>query len=616
MATRGVRVGQDAMIRLLAALAAMGLACTQAVAGTPQFRLADGLSAEARQATGQLLAQAAGKLPPAWSAALDRPITVSWRDDLPDGVHGRARHWSIALDRRLLEAWMARAPGAGDDDPATRAALAALLHELAHLYDRTAAGGLSRDPRLLDLAGWQVAAAGPGRRARNDFRDRSPDPYELESPKEYVAVNLEHYLLDPDYACRRPAMAAHLDAHFGLPVQARPACADGLLFVGDDLRSDDPQRLLDPARIYQVDYLLAEGNDRPMSAWGHSMLRLVVCAPGRPRGPDCRLDLQHHLVLSFRAFVGDVQVSSWRGLTGSYPSRLFALPMGQVIDEYTRVELRGLRSVPLALSRQEIDARAARAAQLHWNYDGRYYFISNNCAVETYKLLHDASPRLAALPLASIRPNGLLSRLRDAGVTDEAGVPADAEGQARGGYWFEPANARFEEMYAVARRELDLPADDAAAWLALPPAAREPALRQAGLRGAAALLVLESAALRRQEVQVRDELKRRWLRDARSIDAAAGIAGPLQDFLRLGGAFSRPATWLQDVPGYGLPQAAEREVLAGRVRADARSRQAQVEALETAIRPLLSPARRATLEGTQANLALVSGRLRELAAAP
>ena len=77
MATRGVRVGQDAMIRLLAALAAMGLACAQAVAGTPQFRLADDLSAEARQATGQLLAQAAGKLPPAWSAALDRPIAVT-----------------------------------------------------------------------------------------------------------------------------------------------------------------------------------------------------------------------------------------------------------------------------------------------------------------------------------------------------------------------------------------------------------------------------------------------------------------------------------------------------------------------------------------------------------
>src|SRR3546814_3856744 len=89
-----------------------------------------------------------------------------------------------------------------------------------------------------------------------------------------------------------------------------------------------------------------------MSRWGHSMLRLVVCAPGRPRGPDCRLDLQYHLVLSFRAFVDDVQVSSWRGLTGSYPSRLYLLPLQQVVDEYTRVELRGLQSIPLRRSEE------------------------------------------------------------------------------------------------------------------------------------------------------------------------------------------------------------------------------------------------------------------------
>ena len=272
--------------------------------------------------------------------------------------------------------------------------------------------------------------------------------------------------------------------------------------------------------------------------------------------------------------------------------------------------------MPLALSRAEIDALAQRAAQVHWNYDGRYYFVSNNCAVETFRLLHDAIPRLAALPLSSIRPNGLLARLREAGVTGEAEVPADAAGQARLGYRFEPANARYDALYAVAREELGLAAHDANAWLALPPAAREPALRRAGLKSGAALLVLESAALRRQEALVRDELKRRWLRDARSIRAAGDIAGPLQDFLRLGGAFSRPASWLQDVPGYGLPQASEREVLAVRVRADAALRQAQVGRLESTVRRLLAPARRAALEGTEANVALIGGRLRELAAEP
>ena len=52
---------------------------------------------------------------------------------------------------------MARPRDAGIEDPATRAALAAVIHELAHFYDRTPQGQLSRDPRLLDIAGWQVS---------------------------------------------------------------------------------------------------------------------------------------------------------------------------------------------------------------------------------------------------------------------------------------------------------------------------------------------------------------------------------------------------------------------------------------------------------------------------
>src|SRR5690606_14918398 len=131
--------------------------------------------------------------------------------------------------------------------------------------------------------------------------------------------------------------------HFG---DAPPAsdCAPGQVFVEAGAEAADaPLLQLDPARVYAVDYLLAEGNDRMMSRWGHSMLRLVVCAPGREPGPDCRLDLDHHRVLSFRAFVDDVQISSWRGLTGSYPSRLFVLPLAQVVEEYTAVELRGLQ---------------------------------------------------------------------------------------------------------------------------------------------------------------------------------------------------------------------------------------------------------------------------------
>lgn len=56
-----------------------------------------------------------------------------------------------------------------------------------------------------------------------------------------------------------------------------------------------------------------------------------------------------------------------------------------------------------------------QAAEMHWSYDGNYWFLSNNCAVESLKLLRSgtANPRLNDLD--SIMPNGLLAVLKGRG---------------------------------------------------------------------------------------------------------------------------------------------------------------------------------------------------------
>ena len=193
---------------------------------------------------------------------------------------------------------------------------------------------LSDDPRLLDLAGWPQYVGHRGAREQHNGQvARSPDSYELSNPREFVAVNLEYFLLDPSYACRRPELYAYWQQHFGWAPSNKNTCNRALAYLtaGSDF-GRQPLGQLDPERVYAVDYLLAEANSDWVSRFGHSMLRLVICAPGRPRGPACRLDLDQHLVLSYRAFVGDVQLSSWAGLTGGYPSRLFVLPLSQVID--------------------------------------------------------------------------------------------------------------------------------------------------------------------------------------------------------------------------------------------------------------------------------------------
>lgn len=578
-----------------------------------QLELADpALTPAEAAATRQVLDDAARRLPASWAAALDERIEVEWRDDLPAEVHGRTTTRHLLLKRQLLDDWMARPADAGLDDSATRAALAAVLHELAHLYDWSPQGRLSSDPRLLDLAGWQVSPMRLGlRNGRNDFRDRSPDIYELDSPGEFVAVNLEYFLLDPEFACRRSALYDFFVAEFAsAPPSA--ACAPDVVFMSVNSDASEPPLLqLDPERIYAVEYLFAEGNARPLSRWGHSMLRLVICAPGHARGPDCRLDLQYHQVLSFRAFVDDVQISSWRGLTGSYPSRLYVLPLAQVIEEYTRIELRGLQSIPLALEPADIAMLLERTAQLHWSYDGHYYFLSNNCAVETYKLLHDGVPRLAEESLSSITPTGLLRNLKQAGLADVT-VLEDREAAMREGYYFEALNERYQEMFDVARASLGLPQERVQDWMELDPKKRAVWLGQADLRTSAALLLLEQAALRQQQLLSRDELKRRFFsRDAATRTEGTDARVALQDVRRLEGYLSRPAALLPE-GGYGQPQLEERAELAEAGARLAGQWRERSDWLRNEARQWLSPERLAALDGAEANVDALGERLRRL----
>lgn len=579
-------------------VAVLGVLAAPTAAAVELALSRDGLSAHEADVAGRVADGVVARLPAPWRDALGRRVRVEWRDDLPADVHGRAFDGRVLIRRDLL---------ASADTGTAHPAAVALAHELAHLYDRSPEGGLSRDARLLDLGGWQRSAL-HGRARRSTFTDRSADPHELTNPREFVAVNLERFLFDPQLACRRPALHRYLSERLGASPQAA-TCAPTMPFVQADARPDgDAAALLeiDPARVVGIDYLLAEPAGAVMSRWGHGMLRLVVCAPERMPGPDCRLDLEHHRVLSFRAFVDDVQISSWRGLTGSYPSRLFVLPLSQIVDEYTKVEVRGLRSIPLDLSPSEIRGVLEQAAQLHWSYDGRYFFVTNNCAVETWRLLRDGVPRLAEHDLGSLTPTGLLRRLERAGIAD-ASVLGDPDSAKRLGYYFESQRAQYEAIFDAARSSLALPARTVDEWLDLAPALRAPWVERADLRAAAAMLVLEGASLRREEQRARDELKRRLLGRAQTGRSERTQA---LEALRLADRLTRPAALVTG--GYGIPHGAERASIADEASLSAaRWREASAH-LQREARAWLSPEQRERLASSEDNLARLGSRLRAL----
>lgn len=637
--------------RWLAALLLLSGASAQA--GLRLQLDASGLSSAERQASQTLLDQASAALPPSFIQRLDRQVTVSWSDDLPRAAFGRTtRRDALVLNAgllpRLVDPQQAAAPSGRTHGTLQRELLATVIHELTHLYDRAGLWpedqrrlqwrcrqahqvsgpvgqrgqcrgqearrfSLSDDPQLLDLAGWQQQVGKRGAREQDNGQvARSPDSYELSNPREFVAVNMEYFLLDPTYACRRPTLQRYLRQHFAWQPAQQAACSSDYAYLnaGRDF-ARQPLGRLDPERVYEVDYLLAEPNQQWASRWGHSMLRLVVCAPGRPRGPACRLDLDQHLVLSYRAFVGDVQLSSWDGLTGAYPSRLFILPLAQVIEEYTKVELRGLSSVPLRLSREEIEGLVQRSAELHWSYDGDYWFLSNNCAVETLKLLRSGTGRSELQDLDSIMPNGLLDLLEGRALADRS-VLDDPREALRLGYRFDSFRDRYQAMFEILRSRLTLPQQTVEDWLDLPARERARWFPRADLRASAALLLLEQAALRRQLLLAQEQLKQRYLgarddpQDRRFVEADA----TLREILANSGFLSRPAELLS--AGYGLPQPAEWQQLeAASSERQLRLRQLSDD-LDKEVRHLLEPTLLAEIEAGESNLKQLGQHLREL----
>ncbi|MCO7572545.1 DUF4105 domain-containing protein [Pseudomonas chlororaphis] len=619
-----------------------------------QLRLkTDGLSPAQQHASQALLDEAMQALPPRFIQQLDRTIDVGWTDQMPDNAYGAASLVSeLDLNRALL-------PSLTDGSAATqktsrphgtvrREMLATVLHELTHIYDRarlwpsaersliqrctrsnstTGLIGLpdecrgqndrrftlSDDPRLLDLAGWPQYVGRRGEREQHNRQiARSPDLYEITNPKEFVAVNMEYFLLDPSYACRRPALYRYYQAHFGWAPAAKDHCAQSFAFLnaGNDF-AKTPLGKVDPERVYAVDYLLAEANQNWVSRWGHSMLRLVICAPGRPRGPDCRLDLDQHLVLSYRAFVGDVQLSSWDGLVGKYPSRLFVLPLSQVIDEYTKTELRSLASVPLKLSRSEIEEVVEHAAEMHWSYDGNYYFLSNNCAVESLKLLRSGSNNKQLIGLDSIMPNGLLEVLKGRGLADTSVLDNPREA-LRLGYRFDSFRDRYQAMFEVIKKHLPIKQASVEDWLSLSAGERRQWFDQADLRTSAALLLLEQASYRRQLLLAQDEVKQRYLGARELKNGGMEKANKtLQEILANSGFLSRPAELLGS-SGYGLPQPGEWQ----RLESESSERQKQLQSLtgelDKEVRALLEPARAAEIAANEANLKQVGEHLRAL----
>jgi hypothetical protein len=286
---------------------------------------------------------------------------------------------------------------------------------------------LSGHPQLLRLGYWQKELLLP--KQANTRPRRLADPYAYRNPREFLAIEMEYFLLDPNYICRQPDLYTFFSRtlkHLPFP-ERRLSCQLPVLAQYGEL---SVIKQLNPQRIYRIDYLMAGTGDTLASHFGHSMLRLVICAPARyspllkthvpetPFGEQCLLDTAFHLVIGFRANVEDVILNHWKGISGAYESRIYVLPYTQVRDEYTRDQLRDIFITPLKLSRQQQKALLAEITSQFWQYGSDYKFFTRNCATELRDLISRIFPEQMPRHLLSLSPMQVLEQLRQAGLLD------------------------------------------------------------------------------------------------------------------------------------------------------------------------------------------------------
>jgi hypothetical protein len=437
-----------------------------------------------------LLEQASLRLPPSVKQIIDRKLTVSFRP-LPNSQSGNPVWGRVSYNRlrgkksahriELNDKLLARLRSGEENEQ--QHALGTLLHEIGHIYDfqNVLAPGekqflpncspeqgstwgatceqllrkqysISDSPLFLKLTGWKRKGIFRQRlRNVNQLNRRSLDLYELKNPQEAFAVNFEFFLLDSEFQCRKPSLHRYFVQAFSHEPFPGVKCDQETrvpsLRLGDGrIQFFD----LNPDRIYQVHYLFAGKGKNIMSRWGHSMLRIVTCAPHRREvSEECMKDRAHHVVISFRADITNFQISYWKGLTGKYPSKLFLMPLAEVLKEYTQGELRDVYSIPLKMDRRQQRIFVEETLTRYWNYEGKYYFLSNNCADETLNLLKHVYPEFASFrDLNVITPLGLDRSLKRLGMV-ETEIFQDLENARRRGYFFESNLKNLSAIHAA-----------------------------------------------------------------------------------------------------------------------------------------------------------------------
>lgn len=314
-------------------------------------------------------------------------------------------------------------------------------------------GRISGDPEFLNLIFQYFNGSERTTRNRgNFFEGRSVDPWEFkkgEESSEAFATHMEFFTLDPDFKCRKPSIYNYFSERFNHIPFVDVSCENFAkqFYISPSTSNFRPQMLKPTGKLYQIHYFLAGPGEGVTSGFGHSMLRLVYCNPERKEASDdCLFDVSHHVVISPAAGIADFDYSAYDGLMGKFPTFLFASQLGSKVVDYTKIEEREIFSIPLKLTESQMKNLENSIFESHWTYKNKYYFLSNNCAVEVLNLLKRSLPENYAIQKTmEIKPIKVLENLYSAGLVESKDLTFWRQ-DVQKRFYFPPYNQTFVKL--------------------------------------------------------------------------------------------------------------------------------------------------------------------------
>lgn len=367
-------------------------------------------------------------------------------DQLPY-IYGEYQNGVVSLDNALIERALVSELDSEDysckHKSYKKLFVSTVIHEAFHAYDlsKNKKDRVENNELFKSLGFFDLDRK---KKNFNSFPMRSPNKYEYTNTREFVAVNFEYFILDSKFKCRRPNLYKAFESLLGVAPYPEQACLEQNRMISLSDTQINKIVNMDMERVREIHYLFASKGQAIMSRFGHSMFKFVLCDKQLSL-KDCRIRGEN-VVIGFLAQNGDENLNMLKGIFGKYNADIVVSDIDSMKRQYNRAEFRDLESYPLKLNENQKERFVNHFLNLYWEYSGKYYFFTNNCADEAFRLLQVAYDESYVYDKEVATPIGIKKFLKKKGLIDES-ILADRKSAVSQGLLYESFFDKLDEGF-------------------------------------------------------------------------------------------------------------------------------------------------------------------------